>query len=315
MSGHVALPAVTGDRALPATISRAVMHDLLRERLGFEGVSLTDAMDMRAVAQGIGGVVDSIVALRAGIDLLLLTPDRSAQRRLEAGLQQAAVRALVPASRVRTSSRRVLRLRRWLKHFSWPERVYVHSIAHRDLAQRCARASVTLVRDDAGLLPLRPQDGARVAVITPTPRELTPADSSEDEPLALADAIGRHHTDIIDVRVPSQPEADDIRAAREAAAGAALAVVVTLAADVQPGQARLVEAMLETGTPTVTVAMRTPYDLAEYPGSQSHLCAYSIVPASVGAVADALFGQMPIGGRLPVDIPGLYARGHGLEVA
>ena len=63
-----------------------------------------------------------------------------------------------------------------------------------------------------------------------------------------------------------------------------------------------------------TVAMRTPYDLARYPGSATHLCAYSIVPASVGAVADALFGQSPIGGRLPVDIPGLYPRGHGLEV-
>ncbi len=72
--------------------------------------------------------------------------------------------------------------------------------------------------------------------------------------------------------------------------------------------------MLGTGTPAVTVAMRTPYDLADYPTSATHLCSYSIVPASVGAVADALFGQAPIGGRLPVDIPGLYPRGHGMEV-
>ena len=91
-------------------------------------------------------------------------------------------------------------------------------------------------------------------------------------------------------------------------------VVATLATNVQPSQARLVEAVLETGTPTVTVAMRTPYDLADYPRSATHLCSYSIVPASVGAVADALFGQAPIGGRLPVDIPGLYPRGHGMEV-
>jgi beta-N-acetylhexosaminidase len=91
-------------------------------------------------------------------------------------------------------------------------------------------------------------------------------------------------------------------------------IVVTLATDVQSSQARLVEAVLETGTPTVTVAMRTPYDLADYPRSTTHLCSYSIVPASVGATADALFGQAPIGGRLPVDIPGLYPRGHGIEV-
>jgi beta-N-acetylhexosaminidase len=60
--------------------------------------------------------------------------------------------------------------------------------------------------------------------------------------------------------------------------------------------------------------MRTPYDLADYPRASTHLCAYAIVPPSVGAVADALFGRHPIAGHLPVDIPGLYARGHGLEV-
>ena len=60
--------------------------------------------------------------------------------------------------------------------------------------------------------------------------------------------------------------------------------------------------------------MRTPYDLVDYPMAATHLCSYSIVPASVGAVADALFGRAPISGRLPVDIPGLYPRGHGMEV-
>jgi beta-N-acetylhexosaminidase len=314
MSGHVALPQVTGDRALPATVSRLVMHDLLRRRLGFRGVSLTDAMDMKAVAQGVGGVIDSIVALRAGVDLLLLTPDRRAQRRLEEGLCQAALRGLVPPAQMRSSMRRVLALRRWLQGFEAPPRAVVRSEAHRDLARRAARAALTLVRDDAGLLPLRPAAPARIVVITPQPRELTPADSSADEPLALDEAVRRYHDEVLGLRVSSEPSDDDIRAAREAAAGAGYAIVATMATSVQPAQARLVDAVLETGTPTVTVAMRTPYDLVDYPRSATHLCSYSIVPASVGAVADALFGQAPIAGRLPVAIPGLYPRGHGLEV-
>jgi beta-N-acetylhexosaminidase len=99
-----------------------------------------------------------------------------------------------------------------------------------------------------------------------------------------------------------------------AAAGADLAIVATLAANVQSRQGTLVEAVLATGTPSLTVAMRTPYDLAAYPGSTTHLCSYAIVPAAVEAVADALFGRTPIRGRLPVAIPGLYPRGHGMEV-
>jgi beta-N-acetylhexosaminidase len=315
MSGHVALPLLTGDGALPATVSRLVMHDLLRTQLGFRGVSLTDAMDMKAVAQGVGGVIDSIVALRAGVDLLLLTPDRGAQRRLEEGLRQAALRGLVPAARMRSSARRVLALRRWLGGFGWPPREVVRCEAHRALARRAARAAVTLVRDDAGLLPLRSDSLGRVVVIRPQPRELTPADSSADEPLALDVAVRRYHADVVGLRVASEPTDADIRAAREAAAGAACVIVATMATRVQPTQARLVEAVLGSGTPALTVAMRTPYDLADYPTSATHLCSYSIVPASVGAVADALFGQAPIGGRLPVDIPGLYPRGHGMEVA
>ena len=314
MSGHVALPAVTGDRALPATVSRLVMHDLLRNQLAFRGVSITDAMDMEAVAQGVGGVVDSIVALRAGVDLMLMTPDRAAQKCLEDGLRQAALRGLVPVGRIRTSERRLLRLRRWLKSFEWPDRSVVRSEEHRELARRAARAAVTLVRDDAGLLPLRPTASDRVAIITPQPRDLTPADSSASEPLALAEAVRRHHRDVVDIRITSEPSDDEVTAACEAAAGARYAIVATMAANVQPAQARLVEAIIDSGTPTVTVAMRTPYDLAAYPRSATHLCSYAIVPASVGAVADALFGHAPIGGRLPADIPGLYPRGHGMEV-
>jgi beta-N-acetylhexosaminidase len=314
MSAHVALPALTGDPALPATIAREAMTGLLRDDLGFGGVSITDAMDMKAVAQGSAGIVDSLMALRAGVDLLLLTPDRSAQRRLEAGLQQAALRGLVSAARIRASRARVRRLRRWLAGFERPNRSMVRGTEHTALAGRVAAAAVTLVRDDARLLPLRPGPGQRIAVIAPVPRDLTPADSSVDEPLDLAAALRRHHPAVDDVRVGSDPDDGDIGRARRAASGADVAVVATLAANVQNRQAALVEMVLGTGIPTLTVAMRTPYDLVAYPGSATHLCTYAIVPAAVDAVADAIFGRAPVTGRLPVAIPGLYPRGHGMEV-
>jgi beta-N-acetylhexosaminidase len=254
------------------------------------------------------------VALRAGVDLLLLTPDRAAQRRLEAGLRQAALRGLLSARQTGASRARILHVRRWLASFDQPALGVVRSEAHRGLARRTASAAITLVRDEAGLLPLRPAPGDRIVVITPQPRDLTPADSSADEPLALAEAVRRYHAEVIEVRVDAEPGDAQIAAAREAAAGARCVVMATLAADVQASQVRLVEAILSTGTPTATVAMRTPYDLACYPGALTHLCSYAIVPASVGAVADALFGRQPIRGRLPVAIPGLYPRSHGMEV-
>ena len=248
------------------------------------------------------------------MDLLLLTPDRAAQRRLEAGLRQAALRGpgaggrdpRLPGTHPAPAS--------LAGHVEPPDRGVVRSDAHRALARRAAAAAITLVRDEAGLLPLRPAPGGRIVVITPQPRDLTPADSSVDEPLALADALRRHHPDVVSLRVDAEPDAAQIAGAREAAQGAAYAVVATLAADAQPAQARLVQAVLSSGTATVTLALRTPYDLAAYPSAGTHLCGYAIVPASVGAMADALFGRQPVRGRVPVAIPGLYARGHGMEV-
>ena len=83
MSAHIALPALTGDPTLPATLSGEVMDRLLRKELGFEGVSISDALDMRALAQGAEQAAQIEVAVRAGVDLLLCAADRDAQAAAE----------------------------------------------------------------------------------------------------------------------------------------------------------------------------------------------------------------------------------------
>ena len=92
MTGHFALPGGTDD--LPTSLSAAVLRDLLRGQLGFDGVTVTDALDMRALGQGSAQIVDAIAALRAGEDVLLGTPDERALERLEEGLDQAQRRGL-----------------------------------------------------------------------------------------------------------------------------------------------------------------------------------------------------------------------------
>jgi beta-N-acetylhexosaminidase len=82
-----------------------------------------------------------------------------------------------------------------------------------------------------------------------------------------------------------------------------------------PEQGELVQGILRTGIPTVTVALRTPFDLAAYREAGTHVCTYSILPPSMAALADALFGHQPFSGALPAAIPGLYPRGHRLRGA
>lgn len=306
MVGHYGLPSVTGVPDLPTSVSPAVVEDLLRRQLGFEGVVITDALDMGALPQGVGQIVDTVAALRAGTDLLLCTPDDASLHRLRTGLDLAVSRSLLPD--LAASRQRIARLRGWLGGFTPPDTGVVGSRAHRDLADEVARRSVTLVKDETDRLPLRPY--GRLLAVMPRPSDLTPADTSSMVEPPLAAALRRHHPAVDEVVTEPTPTPADIAGVRAAVETADVVVIGTISAG--PEQASLVEAVLATGRPTVTVALRTPFDLASYPAAPAHLCTYSILEPSMNALTAVLFGQARPSGVLPAAIPGLFPRGHGL---
>ena len=310
MSGHFAVPALTGSRSLPSTLAPQVMGTLLRDDLGFEGVSITDALDMGALPQDATQAIDVIAALRAGVDLLLASANRAAQRRIEAALVRAAAVGVLDADAVAASTGRIAALRRWIAGFDAVPLDVVGCAEHRALERELAERSVTLVRD-AGLLPLRPAPDATILAVMPAPSDLTPADTSSYVTPGLAAALRAHHPRVEEIVTAQPPTSEEIAAVRRRAAGADVVVVGTISARAGSPQAALVEAVLATGRPVVTVALRTPWDLAAYPAAGTHLCTYSILPASLEALAGVLFGRLAAAGRLPVGIEGLHERGHG----
>lgn len=302
MSGHFAVPALTGDPAQPSTLSPRMMSGLLRDDLGFEGVSITDALDMKAIPQGAAQARAVVEALEAGVDLLLTTPDRRAQARIERALRRAAADGLLDPAAASRSATRVRALRQWLAGFEDPELEVVGSAGHRTLAWELAARSLTLVRDDAGVLPLRAGTGARIAAIMPAPRDLTPADTSSFVAPSLAAALRAFHPAVDEVITAHPPTAAEIAAVRDRAGGWDAVVVGTISTAPGSPQAELVEALLATGQAVVTVALRTPWDLAAYPGARTHVATYSILRESMDALAAALFGQAGFPGRLPVEL-------------
>ncbi len=207
MSGHMALPAVTGRDDLPGTLSRAVMTDLLRRDLGFEGVTISDALDMRALAQGPGQVLDVLAAVRAGVDLLLASADPEALARIEETLVRAVARELLDPAEVAATERRVAALRAWLGSAGpAPDLSVVGSDEHQALAAELAARSVTLVRDPGGLLPLIGDPGPILAVM-PRPADLTPADTSSTVAPGLAAALRRRFRDVDEIVVEQSPDA------------------------------------------------------------------------------------------------------------
>jgi beta-N-acetylhexosaminidase len=313
MTGHFAIPGLTERDDLPSTLSRAVLTGLLRDELGFGGAIITDAFDMGAIAQGTGQVIDAITAIRAGVDLLLLKGE--AQQRVEEGLSLATRRGLIPQDRLDAAVANSRALRTRVARSIQPDLSAVASPEHVALAAEVAQRAVTLVRNDDGLLPLRLESAGRIAAIMPRPINLTPADTSFLVAPGLAAAIRRHHGTVDEFIIGHPPSDGEIAAIRSKAADYDLLVVGTISASLDAQQAALVTELLATGEPMVTVALRTPYDIVAYPTATTYACTYGLRRPMMDALAAALFGKAPFGGRLPVTIAGYHDAGHGLEVA
>ncbi|NOK58520.1 MAG: glycoside hydrolase family 3 protein [Chloroflexi bacterium AL-W] len=311
MTAHVAFPAFEDGHILPATLSPNLLRGLLREELGFQGVIISDALEMAAIMQGSGLVIDGLSAAAASVDLLLLNAEEATQQILYDGLLQATQRRLLTPSEISASAQRILALKDWLANMPQPALDVIGSSEHRTLARETAERSITLVRDDANLLPLRAGPDTRLAVVVPRPTDLTLADTSSYVDCSLAEHLRDYHPIVDEFVVASNPAEDDLADVLQSLAGYDMIIIGTINATVQSGQATLVKRLLAGSIPTIVVALRMPYDLMVFPDAPTYVCTYSILPPSLKALAAVLYGQIPFQGRLPVSIPELYPVGHG----
>ena len=288
MSAHILFTAL--DTQYPATLSRPILRDFLRGVLGFDGLVLTDALDMAPVAR-YGAAESARLALQAGVDLALLAhlPDQAEIARQVRRYADPGALARIRAARQKADP------------CPLPDLDIIGCAEHQQIAQTIADRSITLVRD-GGQLPIRPGPDDTIAVITPKPRDLTPADTSSVAHIGLADAIRRRHPRTQAYTLA--PGDHQLGAILDATRGAAIVVVGTIAAEHDPEQAELVRALHARGPSPIVVALRTPYDLIAFPMIDTYLCAYGIRAVSTEAAARVLFGELAALGTLPCPIPG-----------
>jgi beta-N-acetylhexosaminidase len=300
---------------LPATVSRPILTGLLRERLGYDGVIVTDSLEMQG-AQIFGP--DSprrvpVEALKAGADMLLMPPNTAVA--VNAVLDAVRAGELTEA-RIDQSVYRILRLKLRRGLFPLP---YVNeskvgkvvgSSAHVEAADAITDKTVTLVRNQGSSLPLRGAGNILVAGWDATTAT------------TLASELSRRGLTAEPLSTGTNPTQTTIDRAVAAAAGKDLVLVATNRAWTagNAGQQRLVRALAGGPAPVVAVATRDPYDIAYFPEVDAYVASYGWHRAALGAVARVLTGEVNPTGKLPVSIPvagqpgtTLYPFGHGLS--
>lgn len=306
MTAHIGIPAIDGENAPPATLSPGIIQGLLRQYLGYNGVVITDAMDMNAIRQDEYLREDALLSAQAGTDILLMTSDPLKQGRAFEALMQGAKNGILREDDLHTSLSRIARLKDWLsKNATFPGLSVIQCAAHMQVANEIAEKSITLVRDQNAYLPLRPTPGEQIAVILPLPQDLTPADTSSYIQPKLAESMRAYHARVDEFKISLAPGAEETARILEAVRMYDVIVMGTINAYAVEEQAQFVRQLLQTGRKVILIALRLPYDLAVFPTAPTYLCTYSIQEPSMRAVAKALFGYGTMPGKLPVSIPGL----------
>lgn len=314
MTGHLLAPAIDDDPARPATLSPLVLTGLLRQELGFEGVIVSDAMGMRAITRLLPLPEAAVRAVQAGVDLLSFGGEGLASPLDQALVHQRLVAAVqsgeLAPERLDEAALRVLTLKARRGILDWaaaptPAADAVGNPGQSALASMANDASITLLRDDAGLLPLGADQ--RLLVI------------ARQNPILWHEAMAACPNQTRVIYMPADPTPAYIAVALQAAADADRVIVATHTARRYAGQVDLLAAL--AGRPTLALSMSGPYDvqaLASAPpalaSAPTLLVAYESTEGAVRAMARALCGQIVPQGRLPVALDGLYPLGYHLEL-
>ncbi|WAU79538.1 glycoside hydrolase family 3 protein [Streptomyces sp. Qhu-G9] len=319
MTAHIMVPALdpSGD---PATLSRPILTGILRERLGYDGVVVTDSLGMEGVRTKYGDDRVPVLALKAGVDQLLNPP------KLDVAWN-AVLRAVregeLTEARLDESILRVLRLKAKLGLLKDPyvtRRGVDRTVGvppHLKAADRIAERTTTLLVNSGGLLPLSRRTHPKVLVVGADPA--SPSGTTGPPTAVLAAALTELGFTATALSTGTAPSAATVAKAVAAAQDADAVLVGTYNVTAASSQRTLVAQLLATGRPVLALAIRNPYDVAQLPDVKAYLAAYSWTDVELRAAVRVIAGRADPVGKLPVpvqraDDPArvLYPVGHGL---
>ncbi len=307
MTAHIALPRVAEEANLPATLSRNILTKVLREQMGFDGIVITDGLEMDGIVERYGSGRAAVIAVNAGADMPLVLWQMKKKDEVYDTLIAAVRSGEISQARLDQSVRRILTVKarrgmfdRQLEPIERALRRDDRLATHQQVSQQIAREAVTLVRNHANTLPIRAVRYRKVVVLAP--------------PGPFANRIGKEkYVEVVNTAyIPSREQRNnDVERMIAASRGADLIIFATINRYHLEMAKRVMRALPATSAAMVSFA--SPYYLESVPDIDAYVCTYSYLDDAQRAAADALVGGQAMTGRLPVTIPGFYNFGHRVE--
>lgn len=302
MTAHILFKAL--EKELPATLSYNVITKLLREELGFDGIVITDCMEMKAISTYFGTSNAAIEAIKAGADIILVSHTLETQIATVEAIEKAVMEGDIPVEKIDDSVERILAVKEKYKIlYDMPGTIeertsIVGNSGHRAVARDISLDSITLVKDEKKLLPVETDS---IIAISPDPITMTGVEDNDSETPSFAQMVVQRfggEYSVMDV----EPDDSYIEDIVEKAKDKELVIVGTYNANLNERQAKLVEEIYSHNKNVVVVALRNPYDISKFKYIPTYICAYEYTPLSIHSVVEVLSGDKTPVGTLPVSV-------------
>ncbi|KAI8071670.1 glycoside hydrolase superfamily [Gongronella butleri] len=318
MVGHMNLPQLIKQcPGTTASLAPEIARDLLRKRLHYRGIIITDCLEMDAVKDTVGCARGAVLALNAGHDMVMISHTYKFQKDAFTHVYEALdAQKELHSTEIDASLARVAALKD--QYLSWDDVLpaneqdpavtlkIVGCNAHKELSERLYDKVPTLVRDRGRALPFKPAADAKLLFLA-AHVPMTLAIDSEAEPFqSFYESLARRHANT-EYIIYNEDNMDAILAG-EKIKEADFIVIGTANANLHPFQCNMVKRVHEAigeKHNLVVAAVINPYDLMAFTEIDAYLVTYEYTPPAHEAAVKLIFGEIPSTSNLPVTIPGL----------
>ena len=319
MSAHISFPEISPEKNLPVTLDPSVLKNILIDSLNFEGLVITDAMEMRGITSVFSPGRAAIKALNAGCDLILMSPDIYTAI---AEVEDAVQKGEISEERINQSYRKILLWKETYGLFDGSNVVDIDKLdeeintkTSRAIAERIARESITVLKNKQNILPINSAKYQNILLVS------IANDRSGTTGAEFATELRKYHSNVsfmvFDQRTGSEEKEKILSKAKKSdliIIGSYVNLRFRKSLQVSSSQHTLIRQLINTHKPTALVTFGNPYVLANLSDADVQIMAWYNSEFQEKAVASALFGASEISGKLPLQIPGLYTFGDGIHI-
>lgn len=322
MIGHLEIPTFEEKPHIPATFSRNIITGLLKNKLNFDGLVITDAMNMRAIIDSFSQDIAAKLAVQAGNDMILFPLNDSLAIK---GIYDGVLNNEISLNQLNHSVRKILSAKKWL---NIEQTTYIDTTnlftqlnnpSHKRLSVELAEKSITLVKDFDNLIPLNLKDYRKISCITLSDTRLS---RSIKKPFYFEKMLEAKSINFDSYRLNLSSKPYQYKRILKSIRKSDL-ILLPVYVSVRSGQGTIaidedqldfINAVLKLNKPTVIMSFGNPYIFAEFQDAETYLCSYGSPDISEEAMFNAITGNIKIEGKLPVSIPTTnYTIGYGVK--